>query len=393
MRGLSVIVLLLLASSGSATAQDAGDQGQLLSEQNDLIVVLLGRLERMERRVEQLEAQLEPGPANVGPGATSMADETGPDLVAATGEDVQSLVTEITEKKRREQEQLVRAALQRTLIDRGGLLLPSGTIDIQPSLSYLHSSAENIVIDGFTILPVLVIGDIVSERVERDLTQLATTFRFGLPWDSQIEMRLPYNRYSTRSFSADNVETTRSASGWGDIELGLSHQFYRSTGLWPDLLASLRWKTTSGEGPFDIDPDRAVATGTGFDSINLAVTAVKVVDPAVYFGSLNHSWNLSRNESIGKYDPGNSYGFSLGMAIALNLSNSLSFGYDQQSVQHSSVDGMRVPGSYLTTGLFTVGTSFAANDFLTADLSLGFGVTADSPDFQIDLSVPIRSRH
>lgn len=393
MRGLSVIVLLLLASSGSATAQDAGDQGQLLSEQNDLIVVLLGRLERMERRVEQLEAQLEPGPANVGPGATSMADETGPDLVAATGEDVQSLVTEITEKKRREQEQLVRAALQRTLIDRGGLLLPSGTIDIQPSLSYLHSSAENIVIDGFTILPVLVIGDIVSERVERDLTQLATTFRFGLPWDSQIEMRLPYNRYSTRSFSADNVETTRSASGWGDIELGLSHQFYRSTGLWPDLLASLRWKTTSGEGPFDIDPDRAVATGTGFDSINLAVTAVKVVDPAVYFGSLNHSWNLSRNESIGKYDPGNSYGFSLGMAIALNLSNSLSFGYDQQSVQHSSVDGMRVPGSYLTTGLFTVGTSFAANDFLTADLSLGFGVTADSPDFQIDFSVPIRSRH
>lgn len=392
MRRLSVLVLLALASTGSATAQEGGDQGQLLSEQNDLIVVLLGRIERMERRVEQLEAQLESGPADFAPDATSMADHSGPDLDAAADDNVEALVIEVTEERRREQEQLVRAALQRTLIDRGGLLLPPGTIDIQPSLSYLHSSAENIVIDGFTILPVLVIGDIVSERVERDLTQLATTFRFGLPWDSQVEMRLPYNRYSTRSFSADNVETTRKGSGWGDVEIGLSHQFFRSQGSWPDLLASLRWKTTSGEGPFDIDPDRAVATGTGYDSLNLTATAVKVVDPVVYFGSVNHSWNLSTKESIGKYDPGDSYGFSLGMAIALNLSNSLSFGYDQQSVRHSSVDGVKVPGSYLTTGLFTVGTSFAANDFLTADLSVGFGVTADSPDFQIDMSVPIRSR-
>ncbi len=387
------MVLLALMSSDPAWAQEeAEDLRQIISHQNNLIERMMGRIEQMELRVEQLEAQLEPTASEPEPVRSSMVSESGPSREIGVSNADDALIFELTEDERREQERLVRAALQRTLIDRGGLLLPRGTIEIQPSIVYLHSSAENIVIDGFTILPVLVIGDIVSERVQRNLSQLATTFRFGLPWDSQLEIRLPYSHHRTRSFSADNMEVTTSASGLGDIDFGFSRQLLRSKGLWPDLLASLRWKTTSGTSPFDIDPETALPTGTGYDALNLAVTAVKVVDPVVYFGSLSYSRNYSRNELIGHFDPGDTLGFSLGMAIALNLNNSLSFSYDQQSTRRSSVDGIVVPGSYLTTGVFTVGTSFAISDNLTTDLSLGLGVTADSPDVQLGVSFPIRWR-
>lgn len=375
----------------------------MIRTQSALIQRLNARIEQLETRIADLESRV---PADA-------ADETSGSQEATEGLSASSepaspasppggsgsndagdadALPGLSEDERREQERLVRAAFQRTLIDRGGLLLPPGTMDIQPSLNYLHSSAENIVIDGFTILPVLVVGDIVSERMSRDFYQTSATVRAGLPWRSQIEVRVPYGYQQQRRFSADGEETVLSGSGLGDAELSFSKELWRSRGRWPDLLGSLRWKSTSGTSPFGIDTDTQLATGTGYDSVSLALTGVKVVDPVVYFGSVSYGYNQARTEAFGRYDPGDTVGFSLGMAVALNLNGSISFSYDQQSTRHAKIDGTTVPGSYLTTGVFTVGASFAISDSLTADLSLGVGVTADSPDIQLGASFPIRRR-
>jgi len=396
MRGPSLSTILLAAITVSPpvwSQQPTQDPDDAVARQLELIETLEERIEGLETRIAELEDALRDVTAQQGTANAALAQRPAPDDAVAGGDAGVTSIPEETEADRREQERLVRAAFQRTLIDRGGLLLPPGTIDIQPSVSYLHSSSENIVIDGFTILPVLVVGDIVSERVERNLSRLTTTFRFGLPWDSQLELTLPYSYQKYRRFSADGMETTISDADFGDIEIGFSHQLYRSESLWPDLLGSVRWKGTSGTSPFDLDPEQSLATGTGYDSISLALTAVKVVDPVVYFGSLTYARNYKRTELIGQFDPGDSIGISLGMAIALNLNNSLSLSYDQQSTRRSRIDGENVPGTYFTTGLFSVGSSFSINDFLTVDLSLGLGVTADSPDLQIAASFPFRVRY
>ena len=388
---LGLLALLTLLPGRVALAQqEAEDLRRVVAQQNELIQRLLGRIEQVEAQLAELEERLEPPDSE--PETARVVGESAASLAAEARDAEEAPTPEFNEEDRREQERLVRAAFQRTLIDRGGMLLPPGTIDFQPSMSYLQSASENIVIDGFTILPVLVVGDIVSERVERSLYQLASTFRFGLPWDSQLEVRLPYSYHSLRSFSADGTETETSTSGLADIDIGFSRQLFHSQSFWPDLLASLRWKTTSGTSPFDIDAETALPTGTGYDSLGLSFTAVKVVDPLVYFASLNYSKNRSSSELIGRFDPGDSLGFSLGMAIALNLNSSLSFSYDQQSTRRTHIDGVAVPGSYLTTGVFTVGTSFAISDSLATDLSLGIGVTEDSPDVQLSVSFPIRWR-
>lgn len=262
---------------------------------------------------------------------------------------------------------------------------------MQPSVSFTHSSADNIVIDGFTVLPVLVVGDIVSERIKRDLSQASTEFRFGLPWASQLDVRLPYGYQRQRSFSADGEETTSSASGTGDVEIGFSREVARSRGVRPDLIASLRWKAATGEGPFDVEHDE-LSLGTGYESLNVALTGVKVIDPIVYFGSLSYTRNAPTDEAEGRFDPGDMLGLSMGMAIALNLNSSVSFSFDHQRVHRSRIDDAGVPGSYLTTSMFSVGGSLAISDTLTADFSLGIGLTADSPDLRIGASFPLRLR-
>lgn len=364
--------------ASSSTAPSAEALQQIIDRQNAFIERLASRVEELEARVAHLE---QPGPDRPD-AASQVAVEDLTDAAAL----------QLSEEERREQERLIRTAFQSTLIERSGLLLPPKTVDVETSLNYTHSSADNILIDGFSILPVLVVGDIVSEKVEREITTAALTLRAGLPWDTQVDVRVPYGYYQQRSFQADNSETGEHDWGLGDVTVGLSHQFLRGAGPWPDLLGSVRWKTTSGRSPFEVSDNNPVALGSGYDSVNFGITGVKVIDPVVYFGAINYSANLATSEDIGRFDPGNSIGFSLGMAIALNLNSSLSFSYDQQFTQRSRLDGQEVPGSYLTTGTFTVGGSIAISDSLTADLSLGIGVTEDSPDIQLGASLPLRLR-
>lgn len=363
----------------SATSSDNSLSGgavqQVIEQQNQIINRLKQTIQQLEKRMSRLEsARFE---------AASIQETQTPG---------KENLPDISEQEHREQERLVRTAFQQTLIDRSGLLLPAGMMDLAPSLKYSHSSADNIVIDGFTIFPVLVVGDIVSERIKRNQATAAVTARIGLPWDSQLDIHIPYGYSEVRKFSADNNDTTTSTHGLGDITIGLSHQLLYGSGGSPDILGSLRWKTTSGRGPFDTSVSNPIATGSGYDSVNLGFTGVKVVDPLVYFGGINYSWNQSTNEVAGHFNPGNSVGFSLGIAIALNLTGSLSFVYDQQFTERSELDDEPIPGSYLTTGVFSIGGSFAISDTKTADVSLGIGVTEDSPDAQIGVSMPIRFR-
>ncbi len=365
---------------GSGTEEvSSAELLRIVAEQNELLRQLGARIAELEERLARVETGVPAGDPTPHPPATGSGVSEA-DLLA------------MTDEEQREQERLVRAAFERTLVERGSLLLPPGGLDIESTLSYVHSSSENILIDGFTILPVLVVGDIVSENIQRNLSMASVTGRVGLPWNTQLDVRIPYVHQAERRFTADNIESTNSASGFGDITFGISRQLARSGAWRPDLLASLRWKSTTGRDPFDAMERGVPAIGTGYDSLNLGLTAVHVLDPIVYFGSVSYSRNFAYREDIGRINPGNAFGASLGMAVALNPQSSLSFSYDQQFMRRTRVDGNRLPGSYLTTGMFTVGGSFAISDSLTSDVSLSIGLTSDSPDVRVTTSIPFRFR-
>jgi hypothetical protein len=413
---LRIVLFATLTYCGNARADESvrdtstatrEDLRAALLEKERQITALTDRLIQLEARLDRIESAGADFLGSVELNAAPAARETQVDAseveaplgtkIAGEQDQVKISKTDTSHPQADddipylEQDRLIRSALENTLIERGGLLLPLWAYSIEPSLSYIQSSSENIVVDGFTIFPVLVVGDIVSERVVRDLTVLNLTYRLGLPWNTQFELRIPYGHQKFRSFSADGAEEKLNDNGVGDIEIGLSTQLYQGQGRWPDVEASLRYKFDSGKNPFDAE-DGDIFVGTGYDSFNVLLTAVKVNDPVVYFGGIDYTLNQKSTQSIGRFDPGDSWGFNLGMALALNLNNSVSFAYDQHFTQKSRLDGVKIPGSYSTTGVFSIGSAYLLTDTSSVDFSVGIGITEDSPDLLVTLTLPFRGR-
>ncbi len=371
------LILLLLLAAGTLVvrADDQDDKikklREALQQRDQVILDLLRRVEALERKVQGLGAFSTP-PTTA---KASKASEQDPEPPRAGEYD--------------EEERLAQAALERTLIQKGGLLLPPWTLEVEQSFTYFNSSSDIISIDGFAIFPVLVVGDIVSERVRRDILLPAFTTRLGLPGNFQFDVRVPVGYEVERTVTADERERKRSIFALGDVEFGLSRQLMRQRGARPDLLASFRWKTVTGPDPFAL-ASTTPAPGTGFRSWQAALTAVKVRDPVVFFGGFSYTNNLAASKPVGRINPGNSWGFQLGMALALNLESSINFGWDQQFAGRTSLDGGSVPGSFLSTGTFRVGSSYVLAPGRSVDVGLGIGLTRDVPDFQFSFALPFR---
>ncbi|MDH5571652.1 MAG: transporter [Gammaproteobacteria bacterium] len=281
-------------------------------------------------------------------------------------------------------------AFERQLLDRGGLVLPLYTSVVNVGLTTINSATDNILIDGFTIFPVLVVGDIVSERIRRDTTQLSLGWRMGLPYDLQLEANIPYNYLSVSRVKADSEEESHYDSGLGDIELGLSYQLTNDHEWLPDSLLAARWKTTTGHDPYEYTDPENHSTGSGFDAISVSYTAVTVDDPLAYHGGLSYTYNISDEKNIGKIQLGDTIGFSVGTSLAINQRSSWSFGFSQSWTQKTKFNGQELSGTKLTTAMLNFGVNYIFDNELSLNTSLGIGLTEDSPDFQFGFNIPMR---
>jgi Putative MetA-pathway of phenol degradation len=299
-----------------------------------------------------------------------------------------------------EEDRKVRAALDRALIQRGGLLLPSGTLELETSASFYDASSDAVSIQGFSILPVLVIGDIVSNRVRREVALGTFTARMGLPWNFQLDVRTPYGYERVRTVTADNRETSQQARGLGDVQVSLSRQIAREHGRIPDLLATVSFKTKTGKDPFNLG-NNEIALGTGFYGAQGRITAVKSSDPMVFFGSLSYTYNVPAGKVIpnpqngaekilAHFEPGDTSGFQVGSILAVNPETSLTMAWDQTFTRGINVNGVPIPGSYLVGGTLRLGASYIYSPGRIIDLNFGVGLTRDVPNLQFTVGLPFR---
>jgi len=299
-----------------------------------------------------------------------------------------------------EEERRAKAALDRTLVSQGGLLLPPGKLEVETSMSYFNSSANSISINGFSILPVLVVGNIQSSRIRRDLILSNVATRLGLPGNFQLDFQAPYGYELVRTVQADGTQSSQSARGFGDLDIAITRQLKKERGVIPDLLASVDFKTNTGKDPFNLGSGE-VALGSGFYGLRGRVTAVKSSDPLVFFGSMGYTHNFSADKFIAdpnnpgqrvsaNFTPGDSIGFNLGSVLSVNPEASITFGYDQSFTRATSLNDKSIPGTYLSQGTLRVGGAYIFAPGRTVDLSLGMGLTPDVPNLQFTIGLPLR---
>jgi hypothetical protein len=293
-------------------------------------------------------------------------------------------------------------AAEAILVEVGGVLLPRGTLVIEPSIQYSHLSRHRISISGFTIYDVIIIGELGVSDLKRDIIQGALTARYGITSRLEAELKVPWIYRSDReTFAAgttDAFERTVKDQDLGDIEGAIYYHLIKEKGYIPDIILNVRAKSTTGRSPYHLDTEviqgrtvlRELPTGNGHWGFSGGFTAVKTSDPVVFFGGINYFWNVKRDisQGVGKVDPGDSIQASVGIAYALSEKFSLSTQYQHTITTKTKQSGEKVPGSFLNAGTLFLGGSYAVSKKTYINLSVGIGLTLDAPDVQVILSVP-----
>jgi hypothetical protein len=269
-------------------------------------------------------------------------------------------------------------ALERILVERGGLLLPPGRFEVVPEVSYSISDSERV------LAPDGSLANAASRTVVGSVT-----LRLGLPFHLQAEGQLPYV-YAQQTLDAGPAGTSStSGSGIGDFRASLTWHLVRGLEHFPDVLVNGFWKSHSGRSALDPQPAR-VPLGSGIEQIGGGLALVKAVDPVVLLASVSVAESVPRQISIGWVDPRLQISITTSAVLAVSPETSLSFGLDQLYGQSVRVGRDLVPGSARTAAVFDVGVSTLLSRFGFLEVGVGIGLTRDVPRFQVTVATPLQ---
>ncbi len=415
-----VLSVVATPSHGQGRPAARGDPGgrierlqQQVSEQASQIEALKQAVAEQDARQRELQRTLQqqPQPVAVAPPPAAVPDS--PDtsqrgvrvgVAPASGQDAQPPVVA-------------------PLFDQPGVLTPKGRYVLEPSLQYSYSSSNRVALVGYTIIPALLIGLVDVREVKRNTLTGALAVRYGLSNRFEVEAKLPYVYRSDSTISreiftgsASERVFSNSGKGIGDVEIGARYQLNDGGINMPYFLGSLRFKSRTGRDPFEVVTDcitRCVGntsgtglpldlpTGSGFYSLQPGLTWLFPSDPAVFFGGVSYTYNFKRSgvsrlvlngerEFIGDVEPGGIFGVNFGMGLALNDRSSFSMGVDLNSVGRTRQNGVPLATSVRTQlGSLLLGYSYRYSDKTTFSVTVGAGLTRDTPDLTVNLRIPM----
>ncbi|MAX32230.1 MAG: hypothetical protein CME72_04080 [Halomonadaceae bacterium] len=311
-------------------------------------------------------------------------------------------------------EQEIQPEIQ-SIPDIGGVLTPRGRFVLEPEFQYSHSSVNRLTFRGVEILSTLLVGALNAEDVDRDTWTTSLTGRLGVTNRLELELKVPYvYREDTVTTTIAEVEPsfnqsrTLSGDGLGDIEVAAHYQLNRNLDGGPFYVGNLRYKSTTGRSPFEIDRtddgiERELATGSGFHSIEPSLTILFPSDPAIYFANIGYLFNLKKDVNerigdsvIGEVDPGDAVRMSFGMAYSINQKSSFTLGYKNDFIGKTDTEfknpdtgvTTKRTGESLNIGSMLLGWSYQLDPDVALSLNLEFGVTEDAPDTTLTLRAP-----
>jgi hypothetical protein len=357
--GISLVfVLTLLTAVTQAQAANVEELERKLQERDKVILELLERVEKLERRVGVQQSISSPKDLSSSEKNIDQSSDQAPGKV---------VVEEGAEER----------ALERSLTKEGALLLSPGVLEAETRLTYIRQEDRS---------PVFIpSGNDVSVgetelNVDNWIADLQ--FRLGLPWDSQFEIGLPYRWRQVESVENVNFvpinNSSESASGLGDLRIGFAKTLIKE-GFWnPDIIGRITWDTDTGK-----DHDNGVSLGGGFNELRGTLTAIKRQDPVAFLGSLSYEHTFEDND----IQPGSIISSNLGGNIALSPETALSIFFGAAYQNETEVNGKKIEGSDRTIGTFQLGGSTLLARGTLLSLSGGMGLTDDADDFSISFSL------
>lgn len=218
------------------------------------------------------------------------------------------------------------------------------------------------------------------------------TFDYGV-WDNlTFSVRLPLvAKYDTgRDLSRYSIGDVSTSVRWQPWEAARGKPVYT-------LYGTLNLPT--GDSPYDINPDNDLSTGSGFYSLGFGLNASYIIDPVVLFGSAGYTYNMKITDVdqvrsgrlLNDVDPGDTLSFSAGFAYSLSYDVSLSASYQMShslKTKYTFADGS-LEGTEATSAIMNFALGVRTDPDTIVNVNAGFGMTEDSPDVLLGISMPI----
>ncbi len=289
-------------------------------------------------------------------------------------------------------EEAAERALERTLVQTGALLLPFGQAEIQPYVSYARINNIGSVLLRDAEGNVAVVAETQSRRNQFEGGVFS---RLGLPFGAQAELSIPAVVINASNvIGIINRETEDTTAMLGDIRVGLAKTLLRESAWLPDIVGRITWDTDTGkQQTFNTTstgglaaPTSGLATLPSFNELIFSATALKRQDPLAFTGTLSYRKSFKKDG----IEPGDIYGLTLGATLAASPQTSLSMGIQQSFIGNTRVFNNSIPGTDTISSVFTFGASSIIGKSLFFSAIAGIGLTKHSPDYFINVAIPLR---
>jgi hypothetical protein len=285
------------------------------------------------------------------------------------------------------------ALLKQTLtaVDKQYSMIKRGQVQVSYDLNYAYIGQEKIVTDlGAGGLTLFEIENVSSHTVTNTISA-----DYGILNNLTGNVTLPViSRYATvkgRSGISNSIGDIGLGARWQPIESRRDSANYTITG---------NVRLPSGRSPFKIVSGSGQATGSGVTSFTGGLNINRIVDPVALFGSVSiggalpakHLYQVTGTRVLTRVAPGMNVGFGMGFAYALSygISTTLSF---QESISAGSklrfADGLNAKTSVQTSGMLNFGLGYRVSPKTTVNISVGVGITADSPNMSLGMNLPL----
>jgi hypothetical protein len=387
------LALTVLTLTAPASADDSPMQKRerellrRLAESDASVAALQQRIERMESRLEALNTMA--AGAMKAPAVMPVADRPYRIAQAAapapgTSDAGRPAAARSAPGAFEVDEEAAQRALERTLTQSGALLLPAGTFEIAPRLSYTRTEQTTPILLSITDPRTSLSGPaLASQRTRRNEITGSLGLKVGLPLDSELEASLPFTR--VRSSVVDDLGRTSSAnsSGKGDAAIGLAKTFLRESGWRPDIVGRLTYNGGNGK-----QEDGTVQFNAGYRQLQAEVEALKRQDPIAFTASVKYSKVYEKNS----IKPGDAASFSLGAMLAASPATSLQLAFSQIHRKEQELNRIRAAGTSQTYGIVSLGAASVLSRDVTLLTQVGIGLGNDAPKYNFAVTLPILFR-
>lgn len=256
-------------------------------------------------------------------------------------------------------------ALERTLVATGNLLVPEGFAEIQPIFSYSRREVPTQ----------------IFFNVNRNELSWTFDMRFGLPWESQFEISLPYNFMQQQVTSLTGSSPQQVLNGWGnafgDVTVGLAKTLVHQNGWIPDVIGRITYEIPTGP-----ESSNQVPLPSDRSLLGFSLTALKRQDPLVFVATGGYS----KSFQTGQLNLGDQFNFQTGVFLASSPETSLRAVLQQNFVKPISINGITLKGSDTDQAILNFGASSILGRGILVDLQVGAGLTSSAPKYSVILS-------